>query len=82
MATEKPKKRLQNDGTLSSNDKDIIRLLKKQKFNDLWDLNDDIIIKLTRKSFSIFQSTKSDISQQILLSIIIIVIILETRFTT
>ena len=77
-----PKERLWNDDILPSNDEDIVRyLIKKQKYNGLWDLNDDLITKLTRKPLSVFQSINSDINKQILFSTII-VIVLETRFAT
>ena len=76
------KERLQNDDILPSNDEDIVRyLIKKQKFNGLWDLNDDLIAKLTGKPLSVFQSINSDINKQMLFSTII-VIVLETRFAT
>ena len=77
-----PRESLWNDDILPSNDEDIVRyLIKKQKFNGLWDLNDDLIAKLTGKPLSVFQSINSDINKQILFSTII-VIVLETRFAT
>ncbi|CAF3569981.1 unnamed protein product [Rotaria sp. Silwood1] len=70
----------QNNEVWPSTDQDIVRyLINKQKFNGLWNLDDDIIKNLTGKSLSVFQSTNPNIDNQILISIIII-IILETRF--
>ncbi|CAF3817745.1 unnamed protein product [Rotaria sordida] len=70
----------QNNEVWPSTDQDIVRyLINKQKFNGLWNLDDDIIKKLTGKSLSSFQSANPNIDNQILISVIVI-IILETRF--
>ncbi|CAF4502589.1 unnamed protein product [Rotaria sp. Silwood1] len=70
----------QNKEVWPSTDQDIVRyLINKQKFNGLWNLDDDIIKKLTGKSLSVFRSANPNIDNQILISIIVI-IILETRF--
>ncbi|CAF3209309.1 unnamed protein product [Rotaria sp. Silwood2] len=72
----------QNYEVWHSSDQDIVRyLINKQKFNSRWNLDDDIMKNLTGKSLSIFQSTNPNIDNQILISIIII-IILETRFSS
>jgi len=71
---------LQNKEVWPSTDQDIVRyLINKQKFDGLWNLNDDTIKNLTGKSLSIFQSTDPNINDQILVSIIII-IMFETKF--
>jgi hypothetical protein len=63
-----------------STDQDIVRyLINKQKFDGLWNSDNDMIKNLTGKSLSAFQSTNSSINDQILASAIII-IMLETRF--
>ena len=54
-------------------------MINKQKFDGLWNSDDDIIKNLTGKSLSVFQSTNPNINNQILVSIIIINT-LETRF--
>ncbi|CAF3299967.1 unnamed protein product [Rotaria sp. Silwood2] len=60
-------------------DENIVRhLITKQKINGLWDLTAADIEKLLRKSPSSFSS---DTNQEILISAIIIVT-LETRYTT
>jgi hypothetical protein len=65
-----------------SMDEDIIRyLINKQKYDGLWDVDTNVIMNLTGKPLSVFQATNNDISTQILISTII-VIMLETRFTT
>ncbi|CAF4099496.1 unnamed protein product [Rotaria sp. Silwood2] len=70
----------QSNEVWPSTDQDIVRyLINKQKFNGLWNLDDDTIKNLTGKSLSVFQSTNPNIDNQILISIIIISI-LETRF--
>ncbi|CAF3985720.1 unnamed protein product, partial [Rotaria sordida] len=70
----------QNNEVWPSNDQDIVRyLINTQKFNGLWNLDDDIIRNLTGKFLSVFQSANPNIDNQILISIIVI-IILETRF--
>ncbi|CAF4374185.1 unnamed protein product [Rotaria sordida] len=70
----------QNNEVWPSTDQDIVRyLINKQKFNGLWNLDDDIIKKLTGKSLSGFQSANPNIDNQVLISVIVI-IILETRF--
>ncbi|CAF2783378.1 unnamed protein product [Rotaria sp. Silwood2] len=72
----------QNYEVWHSSDQDIVHyLINKQKFNGRWNLDDDIIKNLTGKSLSIFQSTNPNIGHQILISIIII-IVLETRFSS
>jgi hypothetical protein len=69
------------DNILPSNDQDIVRyLINKQKFDGLWDLDSDIIIKLTGKDLTEFRSRKTDIDAQILSSVIVI-LTLETRFS-
>ena len=71
-----------NNDKLPSDDGDIVRfLIKKQKFNGLWDFDQDIIEKLVGKPFSAFQSVNADIKTQVLLSTIV-VLVLETRFAT
>jgi hypothetical protein len=71
---------LQNNEVWPSTDQDIVRyLINKQKFDGLWDINDDIIKNLTGKSLSVFRSTNPNINDQILVSAIII-IMLETKF--
>ena len=68
------------DDLWPSNDEDIVRyLIKKQRFNGLWDLGDEVIMNLTGKPLSAFQPGDMDINAQLLLSSII-VIVLETRF--
>jgi hypothetical protein len=63
-----------------STDQDIVRyLINKQKFDGLWNADDNIIKNLTGKSLSVFQSTTPNISNEILASIVVI-IIFETRF--
>ena len=54
-------------------------MINKQKFDGLWNLNDDTIKNLTGKSLSVFQSADPNINDQILVSVIII-IMLETKF--
>jgi hypothetical protein len=72
----------QKDNILPSNDQDMVRyLINKQKFNSLWDLDSDIIKELTGKSFDKFQLQNTDVDDQILNSIIVI-LILETRFSS
>jgi predicted lactoylglutathione lyase len=56
-------------------------LINKQKFNSLWDLDSDIIKELTGKSFDKFQLQNTDVDDKILNSIIVI-LILETRFSS
>jgi hypothetical protein len=66
---------------LPANDQDIVRyLINKQKFDGLWNLDDEIITELTGKSFFIFQLTNFDIDTELLASVIVI-LILETRFS-
>ena len=63
-----------------SNDQDIVRhLINKQKFDGLWNADDTIINKLTGKSLSAFRPTLTNINQDILASVIVI-IMLETKF--
>jgi hypothetical protein len=63
-----------------STDQDIVRyLINKQKFDGLWNADDNIIKNLTGKSLSVFRSTTPNISDEILASTLVI-IILETRF--
>jgi hypothetical protein len=63
-----------------STDQDIVRyLINKQKFDGLWNADDNIIKNLTGKSFSVFQSTTPKINDEILVSTIVI-IILETKY--
>ena len=63
-----------------SNDQDIVRhLINQQKFDGLWNPDDTIISNLTGKSLSAFQSTLTNINQDILASAIVI-ITLETKF--
>ncbi|CAF1234364.1 unnamed protein product [Rotaria sp. Silwood1] len=72
----------QNTDVWPSTDQDIVRyLINKQKFNGLWNLDDDIIKNLTGKSLAVFQSINPNVDNQILISAIII-IILETRFAS
>jgi len=67
---------------LPLNDQDIVRyLINKQKFDGLWDLDSDIIVKLTGKDLTEFRSRKTDIDAQILSSVVVI-LTLETRFST
>jgi hypothetical protein len=70
----------QNNEVWPSNDQDIVRyLINKQKFDGLWNLDENILKNLTGKAFSVFQSQNPTIDDQILVSIIVI-IMLETRF--
>ncbi len=70
----------QNNDAWPSNDQDIVRyLINKQKFDGLWNLDENILKNLTGKAFSVFQSQNPTIDDQILVSIIVI-IMLETRF--
>jgi hypothetical protein len=63
-----------------STDQDIVRyLINKQKFDGLWNADDNIIKNLTGKSLSLLQSTTPNISDEILASTIVI-IILETKY--
>jgi hypothetical protein len=63
-----------------STNQDIVRyLINKQKFDGLWNADDNIIKNLTGKSLSVFQSTTPNISDEVLASIIVI-IILETKY--
>jgi hypothetical protein len=63
-----------------STDQDIVRyLINKQKFDGIWNADDNIIKNLTGKSLSVFQSTTPNISDEILASTIVI-IILETKY--
>jgi hypothetical protein len=72
----------QKDNILPSNDQDIVRyLINKQKLDDLWDLTDEIMEKISRKPFIEFQLGNNDVDDQILFSIVVI-LILETRFSS
>ena len=65
-----------------SNDQDIVRhLINKQKFDGLWNADNTIIHNLTGKSLSTFQSTFTNGNQDILTSVIVI-IMLETKFAS
>ena len=65
-----------------SNDQDIVRhLINKQKFDGLWNADDSIINSLTGKSLSAFQSIGTNVNQDILTSVIVI-IMLETKFAS
>jgi hypothetical protein len=71
---------VQKSDVWPSTDQDIVRyLINKQKFDGLWNADDNIIKNLTGKSLSVFQSTTPNISDEILASTIVI-ITLETKF--
>jgi hypothetical protein len=75
---------VQKNDVWPSTDQDIVRyLINKQKFDGLWNADDDIIKNLTGKSLSAFRSstTTTNVTDEILASIIV-VIILETKFAT
>ena len=77
---DKPERIPQKNNTWPSTNQDIVRyLINKQNFDGLWNPDNDIIKNLTGKSLSAFQSTNPNMNDQILTSLIII-IILETRF--
>jgi hypothetical protein len=70
------------DDVWPSNDEDIVRyLINKQNFDGLWNSDSTIIQRLTGKPLSTFQSINTEIDASILTSLIIILII-ETRFST
>jgi hypothetical protein len=75
-----PQSTLQNNDVWPSTDQDIVRyLINKQKFDGLWNLDENNIKSLTGKSLSVFQSTNPNMNDQILVSVIVI-IMFETRF--
>ena len=65
-----------------SNDQDIVRhLINQQKFDGLWNADETIISNLTGKSLSAFRTTVANIDQDMLASVIV-VIMLETKFAS
>ena len=65
----------------SSSDQQIVRdLINKVKFDGLWNADDSIVKSLTGKSLSTFQSTNANVNDEILTSVIII-LVLESRFS-
>jgi len=71
----------QKDNILPSDDQDIVRyLINKQMFDGRWNLDSDIIEKLTGKDILELRLQNMDIDGQLLNSVIVI-LILETRFS-
>ncbi|CAF3499310.1 unnamed protein product [Rotaria sp. Silwood1] len=70
----------EKEETWPTNDQDIVRyLINKQKFDGVWDLDGNIIEKLTGKPLTSFSSLNRNV--QILISSIVLVS-LETRFAS
>ncbi|CAF1304746.1 unnamed protein product [Rotaria sp. Silwood1] len=70
----------EKEETWPTNDQDIVRyLINKQKFDGVWDLDGNIIEKLTGKPLASFSSLTRNV--QILISSIVLVS-LETRFAS
>lgn len=64
-----------------SNDQDIVRhLINLQKFDGLWNMNDDDIKNLCQKSLASFQSNLTNDS--IILTTSIVIVILEMKFNS
>jgi hypothetical protein len=73
-------KQPQSEPVWPSTNQDIVRyLINKQKFDGLWNGDDNIINNLTGKSLCVFRSTTANINEEILASVIVI-IMLETKF--
>ncbi|CAF0897560.1 unnamed protein product [Adineta steineri] len=80
MSINNPRKKKKEEENFPTDDQDIVRyLIHKQNFNGLWNFDSETIKKLTGKSLDEFQQSTNE---ELVISTIIIIILLETRFSS